>query len=46
VANLWKAPKENKAIGTSTAGSSEAEMLGGLALEEVLAGSPEGGGDV
>jgi hypothetical protein len=45
VADLWKAPKESKAIGTSTAGSSEAEMLGELALKEALAGSPEGGGE-
>ncbi|KAJ7900543.1 pyridoxal phosphate-dependent transferase [Mycena olivaceomarginata] len=45
VADLWKVPKESKAIGTSTAGSSEAEMLGGLALKEALAGSPEGGGE-
>jgi glutamate decarboxylase len=34
VADLWKAPKETKAIGTSTAGSSEAIMLGGLALKK------------
>jgi glutamate/tyrosine decarboxylase-like PLP-dependent enzyme len=34
VADLWKAPKESKAIGTSTAGSSEAIMLGGLALKK------------
>ncbi|KAJ7698735.1 hypothetical protein B0H17DRAFT_1196830 [Mycena rosella] len=31
VADLWKAPKEGKVIGTSTAGSSKAIMLGGLA---------------
>ncbi|KAJ7033190.1 glutamate decarboxylase [Mycena alexandri] len=34
LADLWKAPKEGKAIGTSTAGSSEAIMLGGLALKK------------
>ncbi|KAJ7885108.1 glutamate decarboxylase [Mycena olivaceomarginata] len=34
LADLWKAPKESKAIGTSTAGSSEAIMLGGLALKK------------
>ncbi|KAJ6572001.1 pyridoxal phosphate-dependent transferase [Mycena capillaripes] len=34
LADLWKAPKESKAIGTSTAGSSEAIMLGGLAFKK------------
>ncbi|KAK7059640.1 glutamate decarboxylase [Favolaschia claudopus] len=34
LADLWKAPKDTKAIGTSTAGSSEAIMLGGLALKK------------
>ena len=34
VANLWKAPKECNAIGTATAGSSEAIMLGGLAMKK------------
>ncbi|KAF7318251.1 Glutamate decarboxylase [Mycena chlorophos] len=34
LADLWKAPKEGKAIGTSTAGSSEAIMLGGLAMKK------------
>lgn len=34
VADLWKAPKEGKAIGTATAGSSEAIMLGGLAMKK------------
>ncbi|KAJ6469527.1 pyridoxal phosphate-dependent transferase, partial [Mycena sanguinolenta] len=34
LADLWKAPKDCKAIGTSTAGSSEAIMLGGLALKK------------
>ncbi|KAJ6491385.1 glutamate decarboxylase [Mycena vitilis] len=34
LADLWKAPKETKAIGTSTAGSSEAIMLGGLAMKK------------
>jgi glutamate decarboxylase len=33
VADLWKAPKDSKAVGTATAGSSEAIMLGGLALK-------------
>ncbi|EJD36278.1 glutamate decarboxylase [Auricularia subglabra TFB-10046 SS5] len=34
LANLWKVPKGMKAIGTATAGSSEAIMLGGLALKK------------
>ncbi|KAJ7636984.1 glutamate decarboxylase [Roridomyces roridus] len=34
LADLWKAPKEGKVIGTSTAGSSEAIMLGGLAMKK------------
>ena len=34
MADLWKAPKEGKAIGTATAGSSEAIMLGGLAMKK------------
>nr|AYU58580.1 glutamic acid decarboxylase 1 [Psilocybe cubensis] len=34
LADLWKAPKEGKVIGTATAGSSEAIMLGGLALKK------------
>ena len=34
VANLWKAPKDCNAIGTATAGSSEAIMLGGLAMKK------------
>ncbi|KAJ7201678.1 glutamate decarboxylase [Mycena pura] len=34
LADLWKAPKDCKAIGTSTAGSSEAIMLGGLAMKK------------
>jgi glutamate decarboxylase len=33
IADLWKAPKDCKAIGTATAGSSEAIMLGGLAMK-------------
>ncbi|KAF8345437.1 glutamate decarboxylase [Amanita rubescens] len=33
IADLWKAPKDSKAVGTATAGSSEAIMLGGLALK-------------
>ncbi|KAJ2936646.1 hypothetical protein H1R20_g461, partial [Candolleomyces eurysporus] len=32
--DLWKAPKEGKVIGTATAGSSEAIMLGGLAMKK------------
>ncbi|KAJ7079924.1 glutamate decarboxylase, partial [Mycena crocata] len=34
LADSWKAPKEGKVIGTSTAGSSEAIMLGGLAMKK------------
>jgi len=34
VADLWRAPKEGKVIGTATAGSSEAVMLGGLAMKK------------
>ncbi len=34
VADLWQAPKEGKAVGTATAGSSEAIMLGGLAMKK------------
>ncbi|TFK62232.1 glutamate decarboxylase [Pluteus cervinus] len=34
LADLWKAPVPGKAIGTSTAGSSEAIMLGGLAMKK------------
>lgn len=34
VASLWKAPSTGKVIGTSTAGSSEAIMLGGLAMKK------------
>ncbi|KAJ7198624.1 pyridoxal phosphate-dependent transferase [Mycena haematopus] len=34
LADLWKAPKDCKAIGTSTAGSSEAIQLGGLAMKK------------
>ncbi|KAF7430349.1 hypothetical protein PC9H_006054 [Pleurotus ostreatus] len=33
-ANLWKAPKGSKVLGTATAGSSEGLMLGGLALKK------------
>jgi glutamate decarboxylase len=33
LAELWRAPEPEKAIGTSTIGSSEACMLGGLALK-------------
>ncbi len=33
LANLWNAPDASKSIGTSTIGSSEACMLGGLALK-------------
>ncbi|EGO29170.1 hypothetical protein SERLADRAFT_341298, partial [Serpula lacrymans var. lacrymans S7.9] len=34
IADLWKAPKDSKVIGTATAGSSEAIMLGGLAMKK------------
>ncbi|KAF8308184.1 glutamate decarboxylase [Clavulina sp. PMI_390] len=34
LADLWKVPKGSKAIGTATGGSSEAIMLGGLALKK------------
>jgi len=34
LADLWKAPKDIKAVGTATAGSSEAIMLGGLAMKK------------
>jgi glutamate decarboxylase len=34
IADLWKAPKDGKAVGTATAGSSEAIMLGGLAMKK------------
>lgn len=33
LADLWHAPDSNAAVGTSTVGSSEAAMLGGLALK-------------
>ena len=33
ISHLWHAPKEATAIGTATTGSSEAIMLGGLALK-------------
>ena len=33
IANLWNAPKELNYIGTSTVGSSEACMLGGMAMK-------------
>ncbi len=33
IADLWNAPNENAAVGCSTTGSSEAAMLGGLALK-------------
>lgn len=32
LANLWNSPEANNTLGTSTTGSSEAAMLGGLAL--------------
>ncbi|RUO96121.1 glutamate decarboxylase [Jimgerdemannia flammicorona] len=36
LANLWKAPTQgNKSVGTATAGSSEAVMLGGLAMKKM-----------
>jgi glutamate decarboxylase len=34
VADLWKAPNHDKVIGTATVGSSEAVMLGGLAMKK------------
>lgn len=34
IADLWKAPSASEAIGTATGGSSEAIMLGGLALKK------------
>ncbi|KAH7098660.1 glutamate decarboxylase [Auriculariales sp. MPI-PUGE-AT-0066] len=34
LADLWKVPKGKKAVGTATAGSSEAIMLGGLAMKK------------
>jgi len=34
VAKLWNAPKESKVLGTATAGSSEAILLGGLAMKK------------
>ncbi|KAJ3572243.1 hypothetical protein NP233_g3221 [Leucocoprinus birnbaumii] len=34
IADLWKAPKDAKVIGTATAGSSEAILLGGLAMKK------------
>jgi len=33
LAHLWNAPEADRATGTSTTGSSEASMLGGIALE-------------
>lgn len=33
IANLWHAPSEEKFMGTSTIGSSEACMLGGMAMK-------------
>ncbi|ORX35018.1 putative glutamate decarboxylase [Kockovaella imperatae] len=33
ISHLWHAPPENKAMGTATTGSSEAIMLGGMALK-------------
>jgi glutamate decarboxylase len=34
LAHLWKAPHSENAIGTCTTGSSEAIMLGGLAMKK------------
>ncbi|KAK4686768.1 glutamate decarboxylase, partial [Tremellales sp. Uapishka_1] len=34
ISNLWHAPPESKAMGTATTGSSEAIMLGGMALKK------------
>lgn len=33
LSNLWHAPDDEKPMGTATTGSSEAIMLGGLALK-------------
>ncbi|KAG8893817.1 hypothetical protein FRB99_001693 [Tulasnella sp. 403] len=35
IANIWKVPKDCTAIGTATGGSSEAIMLGGLAMKKL-----------
>jgi len=35
LANLWHAPSAKQAIGTATTGSSEAIMLGGLAMKKL-----------
>ncbi|KAL9709965.1 glutamate decarboxylase gad1 [Leucoagaricus gongylophorus] len=34
IAKLWNAPKDSKVLGTATAGSSEAILLGGLAMKK------------
>ncbi|KAG8859543.1 hypothetical protein FRB96_004427 [Tulasnella sp. 330] len=34
IANFWNVPKDCKAVGTATGGSSEAIMLGGLAMKK------------
>ncbi|RXW23256.1 hypothetical protein EST38_g2598 [Candolleomyces aberdarensis] len=34
IGDLWHAPKDGKIVGTATAGSSEAIMLGGLAMKK------------
>ena len=40
LADLWHAPDPQSTVGTSAVGSSEACMLGGLALKTALAGRP------
>jgi len=34
ISHLWHAPKDSKPMGTATTGSSEAIMLGGMALKK------------
>ena len=44
LSRLWHAPDDGEATGCSTTGSSEAAMLGGLALQAALAAPAQGGG--
>ena len=44
LSRLWHAPEAGEAVGCSTTGSSEAAMLGGLALKRLLAAPPQGRG--
>src|SRR5260370_42370919 len=44
LASLWHAPDPHGAIGTSTIGSSEARMLGGLALKRRWQQAPPAAG--